>query len=134
MADAAGGANGLHFKAPLEFIQPLPEAFATPEEYGHEHDVHLVDQAGSEKLAEGRRPSADANVQAAGRLSGNLQGFERAGVDEVERRPAFHLDRGPGVVGEHEHRGVKDRIIPPPARPLLVGPLATVRSKTCYVP
>ncbi len=48
--------------------------------------------------------------------------------DEVEGRPALHLDRLVGVVGEHEHRGVVGRLGTPPAAPVLV-PLPADRAE-----
>ena len=40
--------------------------------------------------------------------------------DEVERRPALHLDRLVGVVSQHEHGGVIWRLVAPPAAPVLI--------------
>src|SRR5438132_4616687 len=93
--DAAGRTDGLHFEARLKFFEPVPEALPSPEDYGHDGYVHVVDQVGGKKLADSRRASADADVQAASGLPGDSQGVGRAGVDEVECRPALHLDRWP---------------------------------------
>jgi hypothetical protein len=91
--------------------------------------VHVVDQVGRKKLMDGRRASTDADVPAASSLLGKLQRFARGGIDEMERRPARHLDRGPLVMGEHVHRSVKRRVIAPPALPLLVSPQPELGSK-----
>src|SRR6516165_2956981 len=119
MGDAAGGADRLHIEALLELLQPVPEAFPTAENYGHDRYVHVVDQVEGEKLADHRWSSADADIEATGSFPGHPQGLGRAGVDEVERRPAFHLNRWPGVMGEDEHRGMKGWLFAPPALPLL---------------
>src|SRR5437660_12175032 len=98
MGDAGGGADGLHMEALLNFLQPVPEPFSLPEDYGHDHYVHIVDQVGGKELPDGRRASSDADVQAAGGLPGSLEGLGGAGVDEAECCPALHLDRGPGMM------------------------------------
>src|SRR5215203_5713043 len=54
-----------------------------------------------------------------------VSGVEAAG-DEVEGRPAFHLDRLVSVTGEHKHRRVVRRLGTPPAAPVLI-PLAADR-------
>ena len=91
--------------------------------------MHVIDQVGGEKLADYRWSAANADVQATGGLLGHLHGLSRAGVDEVERRAALHLDRGPGVMGEDEHRGMKGRVVAPPALPLLVRPRPALGSE-----
>ena len=40
----------------------------------------------------------------------NVERLDRARVDEVERRTALHLDRRAGVVRQHHHRGVRERV------------------------
>ena len=40
--------------------------------------------------------------------------------------PPFIVDRGPRMMGQHEHRGMKGRIVAPPALPFLVGPRTTL--------
>ena len=49
----------------------------------------------------------------------------RRRVDEVERGVG-QRERGPRVVGEHEHGGVERRVVAPPALPLVVLPRATL--------
>ena len=58
-----------------------------------------------------------------------VQGLGGGGVDEVERRPALHLDRGPGVMAEHEYGGMKRRVVSPPALPLFVRPRSALGSE-----
>src|ERR1035438_425553 len=60
-------------------------------------------------------------------LSGNRQRSRRAGVDEVERRAALHLNRRTGIVGEYEHRVLVGRIVAPPPLPVQILPRAALR-------
>ena len=96
---------------------------------GHHRDVHEVDQVRGQELAEARGSAADADVQATCGLLCYFEGLGGAGVDEVEGGAALHGDGGPGVMGEHEHRGVEGRLIAPPALPLIVGPRAALRAE-----
>jgi hypothetical protein len=58
MGDTAGGADGLDIEVPLKFLQPVPEALPPPQDYGHDHYVHVVDQVGGKELADSRRASS----------------------------------------------------------------------------
>src|SRR5688500_1532135 len=49
--------------------------------------------------------------------------------NEVKRRVAFHRDRRPGVMRQHEDRNVERRVIAPPALPRVVRPFAADRSE-----
>ena len=84
--------------------------------------MERVDQFGGKEVADHRRAAADAHVEVASCVPGEVERRLRAGVDEVEHRAALHLDRRAGVVREHEHRRVERRVRPPPAAPLVVGP------------
>jgi hypothetical protein len=46
------------------------------------------------KVAHDGRTTADAHVEVAGCLQGEVERVLRVGVDEVEHGAAFHLDRG----------------------------------------
>src|SRR5262249_16462754 len=127
MSDAAGGAYRLDAEALLDPLEPVPHPLPAPEDDGHDGDVQVVDQVGVQELTDSGRPPADANVQAARGLPGDFQGLGRARVDEVKRRAALHLNRGPGVMSKHEHRSAEDRFIAPPALPFLVSPRAALR-------
>src|ERR687893_788504 len=86
----------------------------------------LVDDPGNEGLAHSRGAPRDVYAGLAGRLTRLcVSGVEAAG-DEVEGRPAFHLDRLVSVMGEHKHRRVVRRLGTPPAAPVLI-PLAADR-------
>ena len=86
----------------------------------------LVDDSGDERLPNGGGAARDVYAVVAGRLTGQCVGGVEAVGDEVEGRPALHLDRLAGVMGEHEHRCVVRRLGPPPAAPVLL-PLAADR-------
>src|SRR5690349_7035504 len=133
MSDAAGGSDRLDPEPLLEILQPVPQAFPASENDGHDRYVHMVDQVGGKKLADCRGSSADANIQAVGSLPGDRQGLGGAGVDEMEGRPACHLDRGPGMMREDEHRSVKRRVIAPPAFPILVRDRKSTRLNSSHV-
>src|SRR3984885_10191188 len=129
VGDAAGGAHRLDREVLLQALQAVPERLAAAEEDRHERDVHVVDQAGGEELADGGRAAADADVEAARGLLGRRKRLRRAGVDEVEDGAALHLDRGPDVMREHEDGGMERRLLTPPAPPLLVGPRPALRAE-----
>src|SRR5205807_3317141 len=126
MRDAAGRADRLHVEALFELLEPVPQAFSPSEDHGHDRDVHVIDEVGGEKLADGRYSSADADIQAAGGPPDNLERLGGTGVNEGERCSTLHLDRGPGMMREDEHRGMEGRVVAPPARPALVGPRAAL--------
>jgi len=115
MRYAARGADRLHVKALFEFLDPVPQTFAASKDHRHDHDVQVVDEIRGEEQADGRRSSADADVKATGCIPGRLKGCIWGGVNEVECRATGHLDRGTGVMGQYEHRGVEGRVVSPPA-------------------
>src|SRR3954467_10982753 len=86
----------------------------------------LVDDAGNEGRAHRRGATRDVHAALAGRLTRLCVSSVEAAGDEVEGRPALHLDRLSSVVGEHEDRRVVRRLGTPPATPVLV-PLAADR-------
>src|SRR2546423_12305552 len=88
----------------------------------------LVDYAGNEGLAHSRGAARDVYATLPGRLARLCVGGVEAAGDEVEGRPAFHLDRLVSVMGEHEHRRVVRRLETPPPAPLLL-PLAPDRPR-----
>src|SRR4029453_16039179 len=61
--------------------------------------------------------STDAQVLSARSLPSGLKRFGRRHVEEMERRPAFHLDRRTRVMGKDEDRCVERRGGNPPAPP-----------------
>jgi hypothetical protein len=129
VSDAAGAVHGLDAEAAFERFQPVPEPLPAPQHDGHHDDVQVVDQVGGQERADGGRAAADADIPSSGSLTGLRERLGRAGVEEVERRPAVHLDRGPRVVGEDENRGVERRVVSPPSIPLLVRPRAALRAE-----
>src|SRR5438876_97729 len=77
----------------------------------------LVDDAGNEGLAHSRGAARDVYAALAGRFMRLcVSGVEAVG-DEVEGRPAVHLDRLVSVMGEHKDRCVVRRLGTPPTAP-----------------
>lgn len=87
---------------------------------GHHRHLQLVDEPCPQVLLDGGRTTAHPDVLAIG----GVERLPERGLDsvshEVERRPALHGHGRAVVVGEHEHRVVEGRVVPPPSRPRLV--------------
>ena len=98
----------------------VEDPFAGPEQDRGDVERELVDDAGDERLPNGGGAARDVLAVVAGRLTRLCVGGVEAVGDEVEGRPALHLDRLAGVMGEHEHRRVVGRLGPPPAAPVLL--------------
>ena len=120
VGDAGRRRGRLDPVAGLDVLEPFPEADAPAEQDRDHHDVRVVDQPGSEVLADDRRPSSDADVATSCGCARGVQGVLEGGVQEVERGAALHLDRRTGVTGEDERRGVEGGVGTPRARPVRV--------------
>src|SRR5579884_894687 len=129
MCDATGSAHRLHPEALLHSLEAVPKRFATPQNDGHHSDVQVIDQVGCQKLADGRRTAADADIQIAGGLLRGVKCLGRAGIDEVEGGTTLHHYGRPGVMSEHEDRGVKWRVVAPPTFPVVVSPWPALGSE-----
>jgi hypothetical protein len=79
-------------------------------------------KTGTQVLPRGRRAASDADVLPGGRLERPLERSLDPVRDEVERRPAVHLEGRARVVGQDEDRVVVRRVVAPPAAPVLVAP------------
>src|ERR671938_1758357 len=109
-----------------ERLDAVEDPLAGAEEDRRDVERELVDDPGNEGLAHSRGATRDVYTALAGRLTRFcVSGVEAAG-DEVEGRPAVHLDRLVSVMGEHKHRRVVRRLRTPPATPVLI-PLAADR-------
>src|SRR3954452_3534807 len=109
-----------------ERLDAVEDPLAGAEQDWRDIQRELVYDSGKEGLAHSRGAARDVYAALSGRLARlRVSGVEAAG-DEVEGRPAFHLDRLVGVMGEHEHRRVVRRLGTPPAAPVLI-PLAADR-------
>src|SRR5664279_5887315 len=109
-----------------ERLDAVEDPLAGPEQDWCDVERELVDDPGDERLPNGRGAARDVYAVVAGRLTRLCVGGVEAVGDEVEGRPALHLDRLASVMGEHEHRCVVRRLGPPPAAPVLL-PLAADR-------
>src|SRR3954452_14404415 len=109
-----------------ERLDAVEDPLAGAEQDRRDVQRELVDDPRNEGLATSGAAARDAYPALPGRLARLcVSGVEAAG-DEVEGRPAFHLDRLVSVTGEHKHRRVVRRLGTPPAAPVLI-PLAPDR-------
>src|SRR5215218_4792343 len=109
-----------------ERLDAVEDPLAGAEQDRRDVQRELVEPPGNEGLAHSRGAARDVYAALPGRLARLcVSGFEAAG-DEVEGRPAFHLDRLVSVMGEHKHRRVVRRLGTPPAAPVFI-PLAADR-------
>src|ERR671934_1835054 len=109
-----------------ERLDAVEDPLAGAEQDRRDVERELVDDPRNEGLAHSRGATRDVHAALAGRLTRLcVSGVEAAG-DEVEGRPAFHLDRLSSVMGEQKHRRVIRRLGTPPATPVLI-PLAADR-------
>ena len=74
--------------------------------------MHLVDLASEEELPDGGDAAPDANIFAVCRFGRLLKGGVDSCGDKVKRGAAFHLERRPGVMGEHVDGRVVGRFGP----------------------
>src|SRR3954467_5382677 len=89
-----------------ERLDAVEDPLAGAKQDRRDVERELVDDAGNEGLAHSRGAARDVYAALTGRLTRLcVSGVEAAG-DEVEGRPAFHLDRLSSVMGEHEDRRV----------------------------
>jgi hypothetical protein len=105
---------------------PSQSRSSRPNTMGTRDDVRIVDQAGGQELADDARAAVDADIRASGGLARLRKRLGGAGVEEVKRGAAVHLDWEPEMVGENKDRGVERRVVSPPPVPLLVRPGAVV--------
>src|SRR6185437_2906947 len=91
--------------------------------------MELVDESGPQIRADRLNSAANADVPpVGGRLCLPQRRFD-AVRDEMEGRPALHLERLPRVLSEDEDRGVVGRVLSPPASPALIRPRSPDRAK-----
>src|SRR3954453_273569 len=107
--------NGLKPERLGAVEDPLPGA----EQDRRNVQRELVDDSGIEGLAHSRGAARDVYAALPGRLARwCVSGVEAPG-DEVEGRPAFHLDRLVSVMGRQKHRRAVRLLWTPPAPPVL---------------
>src|SRR5689334_11891178 len=103
-------------------VHALEKRLALTQQDRPHGEMQLVDQPRLEILAHRRDAAADTNILApGGRLCLLERRLDPLG-DEVEHRAALHLERGPPVMCQYEHRRVIRRLFAPPAAPALVRP------------
>src|SRR5690554_1218293 len=97
--------------------EPLPAA----EQYRHDVELHLVDQARRQVLVRHVRASAERHVAAAGRAPRQLERRLDAVGDERERGAVVELEALAAVVRDHEDGVLEGRLLAPPAAPRVRG-------------
>src|ERR1700716_1629955 len=100
-----------------ERLDAVEDPLAGAEQDRRDVERELVDDPGNEGLAHSRGATRDVYAALAGRLTRLcVSGVEAVG-DEVEGRPAFHLDRLLSGMGGDQNPGVGRRLGGPPAPP-----------------
>jgi hypothetical protein len=105
------------------------EWFAATQQDWHDHKMHFIDERRTKVLPDRGCTSSDKDILITGRFGGCAEGCFDPTVDEMECRPPLHFDWGTRLVGEHEDRMTKGRLLPPPAGPLALAPRATYRAE-----
>src|SRR2546423_15018513 len=101
-----------------ERLDAVEDPLAGAKQDRRDVERELVDDPGDEGLAHSRGSTGDVYAALACRLTRLcVSGVEAAG-DEVEGRPAFHLDRLASGMGEHKNRRRVRRLGTPPAAPV----------------
>src|ERR671919_2295395 len=90
----------------------------SPRRTGAKRDLDLIEQAGPQVLLDHAGPARERHVLPARRLRGLLQDSLDALGDEVEGRPALHLEWLAGVVGDDEDGHVVGGVLTPPTSPV----------------
>jgi hypothetical protein len=98
-----------------EGSNPVEDTLARTEQDRCDVEGELVDHSGDQCLSDGRGPTGDVDALVPGGLARCGVGRVEALGDEIEDRPAVHLDRVMSVMGQHEHRRVIRRFGAPPA-------------------
>src|ERR1700674_5856142 len=129
MRHPARARHGLNLIGVAERLQSIPDPLAPSENDGNDHDMQVIDKAGGQEFTDGPHSATDADVAAASEFPRSRNRFVGRGVDEMKGCAAGHLNRRTRVVRQHDHRGMKRRIVSPPALPLVVGPGALKRAK-----
>src|SRR3954462_2005938 len=91
--------------------------------------MQLVDDPSEQILANRGAPPADLDVAIASRSLRLFEGSIDPVGDEVEGRPALHLDWCALVVSQNEHGGMVGRGVAPPTLPGFVRPRSTDRAE-----
>src|SRR3989442_6431334 len=93
-----------------ERLDAVEDPLAGAKQDRRDVERELVDDPGNEGLAHSRGATRDVYAAIAGRLTRLCVGSVEAAGDEVEGRPAFHLDRLVSVIREHQHPRLVKRL------------------------
>src|ERR1043166_9156587 len=117
------------FITELRRVDAGEKMFSAAEQYRRKGQVHLVDQSGTQILADRRDPAAEAYILAPGRLVCAFERLVDPVRDKMKRSAAGHGERRTRIVGKYEYRDMVRRVVAPPSFPALVGPGAAHGSK-----
>src|SRR3954470_13787240 len=108
------------YRLHAEGFDAVEDPLAGPEQNRGDVERELVDDPGDQRLPHGPGTPRDVHAVIAGGFARLCVGGVEPAGDEMEARPAVHLDRLASVMGEHEHRSVVRRLRSPPPAPVLV--------------
>src|SRR4051812_9560910 len=121
IADVRGQRRMQHlYRLHAEGLDAVEDSLAGTEQDRGDVERELVDDPGDKRLPHGPGAPRDVHAVIAGGLARLRVGDVEPAGDEVEGRPAVHLDRLASVMGEHEHRSVVRRLRSPPPAPVLL--------------
>src|ERR1700726_3571265 len=96
-------------------VNPFEQRLSPAEQDRRDSNVQFVNEALTEILPDCVRPTADPYVLSGSGLACTVESLANASRYKVERRAAFHLDGGTGIMGQDEGWNVIGWIVSPPA-------------------
>ena len=102
-------------------VNPLEQSLSPAQQDRRYSDVQLIDEARTKILLDSVSSAANAHIHAVGCLARPVKSLVNTTRDEVECRPAFHLDGRARVMSQDESWNVIGWVVPPPAFPVHVG-------------
>jgi len=109
-------------EAELSEIDSEKQMFPYIQENRRDGEVHFIDVAGNQKLANDRHAATDSDVLVLGRFSRFPERRVQSVGDEVEGGATLHHKGRPRMMCEHKYGRVVRRSVAPPAYPCVVLP------------
>src|SRR6185369_1180557 len=110
-------------------VNSLKQRLSPAEQDRRNCNVQFINEAFTKILLDCVRSTADAHVLSGSGLACAVQRLANASGYEVERRAAFHLDGRTRMMGQDEGWHVIRWVVSPPAFPVFVRPVATIRTE-----
>jgi hypothetical protein len=107
-------------------VNAFEQRFSPAEQNRRDRDVQFINEALTKILPDCVRATADPHVLSGSGLARTVERLANASCYEVERRAAFHLDRGTSMMGQYEDGNVIRWIVSPPTFPVCVPPVAAI--------